>query len=319
MKTVSSVLMAIMASVQACGISDGPNEFNYDDIGDNWQVEGFHSPVCASGMEQSPIDLTGGDSDDVLGFVISEHTDYTEEDDKVLEKKTHTLEMGLDSGKLSITFPNGEQDEFNSLQFHAHSPSEHTIDGEFRDLEIHFVHTHPDGDKFAVIGVFFQSGDYDDNEFIAQLLFDEVEGEEAELGAVDVASFLDGLNTDAFWHYDGSFTTPPCTEGVEWFVLKEVQEISVDQLNAFQSYGWGNADYENGEGNNRRTQPLNSRTLYSIGDVAAEGEEEAAGEDGETAGEGSEVTEEEHGDDCECVGCGGNNVDIKIDFNVNAQ
>ena len=53
MKTAATVLMAIMASleVKACGVEDSNNSYNYDDIGDNWQVDGFHSPVCASGRE----------------------------------------------------------------------------------------------------------------------------------------------------------------------------------------------------------------------------------------------------------------------------
>jgi len=64
------------------------------------------------------------------------------------------------------------------------------------------------------------------------------------------------------WHYDGSFTTPPCTEGVKWWVLEEPVKISWAQLDAFEAHGWGNANYRNGEGNNRIVQPLNERTLY---------------------------------------------------------
>ena len=249
-------------------------------------------------------------SDDNLAFTISEHQDYTEEDDMVVKRKTHTLEIGLESGKLDITFPSGESLVFDSVQFHAHAPSEHTVDGEFHDLEIHFVHTHPDGDKFAVIGVFFDVGQYE-NPFIAQLGFELAEEEENTIGAVDVATFLEEIDTENYWHYDGSFTTPPCTEGVKFFVMKEVQSISQDQLDAFHSYSWGNGDFENGEGNNRRTQPLNDRTLYNISASGAdEGEsEEGEGANGEAEGEGAtEESGESNG--------GNNNVDISIAFNV---
>lgn len=341
MKYATQILMTVLAAQQAsaCGLEDGAAEFNYNDLGDNWLVDGFHSPVCASGREQSPIDLTGGIPDDLLSFVVSEHTNYVAEDDKVLELKTHTLEMGLDSGKFDIMFPDGSADSFNTVQFHAHSPSEHTIDGAFQDLEIHFVHTHPDGDKFAVFGVFFKLGE-EENDFIAQLAFEDVFDEENPLADVDVADFLESVDKSGYWHYDGSFTTPPCTEGVEWFVMKEVQTISQAQLDAFQSQEFGNADFVNNEGNNRRTQPINDRVLYSQGGAV---EEAADGEMDEQAEEMGEAEEEDsHEDDCGCDGCnaditigenaegsvqvddgedtpaGANNVSININFNVDA-
>ena len=182
--------------------------------------------------------------------------------------------------------------------------------------------------------MFFDVGDYE-NEFIAQLGFENADEEENDIGAVDVKSFLEGIDTENFWHYDGSFTTPPCTEGVEWFVMQEVQSISQDQLNAFQSYGWGNGDFENGEGNNRRTQPLYERTLYNISVSGADDEETATGE-GEGADEaGEDATGEEAAGEAEEESAGeadeeaageadeestsGNNVDIKIAFNVNVD
>ena len=142
--------------------------------------------------------------------------------------------MGLDTGKFDINFPDGSFTTFDALQFHVHAPSEHTVDGEFHDLEIHFVHIHPDGDRFAVIGVFFSLDEGGEaNDFIEQLAFEDAFDEENFLGDVNVRDFLESLNMSGYWHYDGSFTTPPCTEGVEWFVMKEVQTISEAQLIAF--------------------------------------------------------------------------------------
>lgn len=70
---------------------------------------------------------------------------------------------------------------------------------------------------------------------------------------------------DEFYSYDGSLTTPPCTEGVKWTVFTEVQPISPAQLKQFWSLWAGNYDYANGQGSNRQVQPLYDRQLYLAG------------------------------------------------------
>ena len=56
---------------------------------------------------------------------------------------------------MDLTFAGGSESTFNSLQFHFHAPSEHTVDGKSMDLEMHIVHLYPDGSLGAVLGVFF--------------------------------------------------------------------------------------------------------------------------------------------------------------------
>lgn len=111
-----------------------------------------------------------------------------------------------------------------------HSPSEHQINGKNLDLEIHFVHTYLDGSLGAVIGVFFDSemGGDGENLFLNQLesIFSTAPGNTRTNQKINVEGFLDSLDLDNFWSYDGSLTTPPCTEGIKWSVLKQVQPIS---------------------------------------------------------------------------------------------
>jgi len=129
-----------------------------------------------------------------------------------------------------------------------HAPSEHTRDGKLYDLEMHFVHV-IDSDNtdlpielrdyagsadYAVIGVFFDrtEGGNRTNSFLSQLNVSDdrdISGDQP-VNFLYVADFLESLNYEGFYHYDGSFTTPPCTEGVKWVVLNEVQPISDLQL-----------------------------------------------------------------------------------------
>lgn len=80
-----------------------------------------------------------------------------------------------------------------------------------------------------------------------------------------VADFLESLNYEGFYHYDGSFTTPPCTEGVKWVVLNQVQPISDVQLSKFTERWAGYYNFAHGNGNNRMIQPLSGRTIYYSG------------------------------------------------------
>ena len=105
------------------------------------------------------------------------------------------------------------------------APSEHTIDGRYADLELHFLHMYPDGSLGAMVGIFFdrQMGGDQENFFLEQILpiFKANDGHSKVIeGPMFIASFLRGLDTDDFWHYDGSLTTPPCTEGIKWTLLK---------------------------------------------------------------------------------------------------
>lgn len=159
----------------------------------------------------------------------------------------HTVQVNCAPGN-SLRF--GDQ-SYGLAQFHFHSPSEHTLDGEHAPLEMHMVHKDANG-HLAVVGVLIRQGSANGN---FDALWQNLPVEEAAAHTVAGASIDPGALLPAergyFW-YDGSLTTPPCSEGVRWFVLQRPLEMSAEQLAKFQQIF---------NGNNRPVQPLNARLV----------------------------------------------------------
>ena len=220
-----------------------------------------------------------------LGIELSGYKDFPvgEMVDKGSTLQFYLGEPTVDSGaSMTLTKADGEKTVWWPWQFHFHAPSEHTVGGQLMDLEIHFVHLPPDYDpeapfNAAVLGVFFDrsAGGNEPNPFIESLMFQE-SGESWDVTNVDVKKFLDGLDTKSFMSYEGSLTTPPCTEGVKWTVLLEAQPISDKQLKYYTDRYAGNPDFASGAGTNRITLPLHDRKVYYTGYTGEQSEEGAA-------------------------------------------
>ena len=88
------------------------------------------------------------------------------------------------------------------------------------------------------------------------------ESTDIELGNVDLMSWLMGIDFETYYAYNGSLTTPPCTQGIKWNVIADIQPISDAQLEAFTRHYAGNFTYAFGNGNNREIMPLEGRTVY---------------------------------------------------------
>ena len=146
---------------------------------------------------------------------------------------------------------------------HIHTPSEHQFNGKSYDAEIHWVHAHEvNGEiNYAVIGYMFDVEEGDANgsfDLIAELLktynaqspdkYDpsvESDNQDASDSAnddffkypmVDVGAFFDQVDLVNFYHYTGSFTTPPCTEGVQFYIMKQIQPLTDKQLKNIKKY-----------------------------------------------------------------------------------
>jgi carbonic anhydrase len=180
-----------------------------------------------SGSSQSPIDLGVAVPSEPLELAI----DYRPSVDRGHDAGT-THNVPVSSGH-SISY-GGKTYGLDS--YHFHTPSEHSIDGEFADAEIHLVHTDAAG-GIAVLGV----------------LVDESEQSAGPFHFSD-ATVIESLLPDSTIHYayEGSLTAPPYTEGVVWIVLKDRVTLHPHWIETFsERYG----------ANNRPIQPLNGRSV----------------------------------------------------------
>ncbi|NJK80366.1 MAG: carbonic anhydrase family protein [Chloroflexaceae bacterium] len=223
-------------------------EWGYEgEIGpENWSTLSGNFATCGLGTEQSPIDLSEPAPSDEFGPL---ELNYAATPITVLNNG-HTIELEYEPGS-TLTF-NGQTYEL--VQFHFHNPSEHTLTGEASPLEAHLVHRDNNG-NLAVIGVFLMLGEA--NPFLAQF-WDALPAAAGETEVEGEINVRDLLPEDLSYHtYTGSLTTPPCSEGVRWLVLRDTVTISQEQVDAFTAIYSGNA---------RPVQPLNDRDLLTNAD-----------------------------------------------------
>ncbi|MDH5528218.1 MAG: carbonic anhydrase family protein [Nitrospirota bacterium] len=197
--------------------------------------------MCKAGNSQSPIDI-GAETphQDATPLNMS----YKPTNVRVVNNG-HTIQANYDAGSTLTV----DGKVYNLLQFHFHSPSEHTYKGKPYPLEAHLVHKADDG-SLAVVGVLIRKGRK--NAFLEQIWnqMPTMVNHEMGSGTQNVADFLP--STDAYWHYSGSLTTPPCSEGVKWFVMDKSTTASPDQIDKFLGLIHENA---------RPVQPLNDRAV----------------------------------------------------------
>ncbi|NPA87271.1 MAG: carbonic anhydrase family protein [Epsilonproteobacteria bacterium] len=198
--------------------------------------------MCKIGKNQSPIDVSGAVSATLTPLNI-----YYDVKAKTFLNNGHTVKAEMkDGAKLYI-----DGKEFKLLQFHFHTPSENTINGEYFPMEAHFVHSTKDG-ELAVVAVMFKIGKYNP---ALQKLVDNMPKKPgvknnlcpANLKAKDLLP-----KSLEYYRFNGSLTTPPCSEGVRWFVLKQPVEVSEKQIKAFEKVMGKN---------NRPLQPINARVI----------------------------------------------------------
>lgn len=228
----------------------------------SWTNTGPSADPACGYKWQSPIDIP---TQHVHGVgakkTMAEVQHYTPVSSGLqLNNNGHGLKVAGSFGHVKFTLPFTQQ--YNAVQFHFHCPSEHSVDGKLYDCEMHIVHqkTGATGlDDLLVVGVLFKQGAA--NPFLTSLGFGTgnlpASGAQTAIpGSIDLAASFSAQFAGQFWRYDGSLTTPPCTQSVKWFVMQTPAEMSAAQVNEF------NALYPSPQ-NNRAVQPRNGRGIIS--------------------------------------------------------
>lgn len=198
--------------------------------------------LCGQGMNQSPVSLSSVSAFDVSLPAIT--PDYSHAAESI-EYNGHSVELHFTSGnRLQL----GNQ-TFMLQQVYFHSPAEHTIDGQHMPMEIHFVHRNEQG-QLTVLAVLVKEGAANNALTNAWAQMPDNFSKPQPLTSPVKASALLPASFDYF-SYNGSLTTPPCSEGVRWLVLKTPITVSPAQLEQFRT--------RMGHDNNRPLQPLNAR------------------------------------------------------------
>jgi carbonic anhydrase len=204
-----------------------PRHWSYDGAtgAKNWGSLKPEYALCKSGTQQSPIniDQTYAQALDKLGF------NY--QPSKLnIQNNGHTIQLNYDRG----SFLEIGKDKYQLLQFHFHTPSEEAIGGKRYPMVVHLVHKNEAG-QLAVVALLINEGKADNplfNQFWNKLPSEHNETRIFDDIKYNVASLLPSKTS--YWTFMGSLTTPPCSEGVRWLVLKQPLSISAKQITRFR-------------------------------------------------------------------------------------
>lgn len=211
---------------------------------EHWSELNSEFATCATGTHQSPIDISG--------ITVAEQPELK------VEYKDAPLTVANNGHTIQVNYPDGSALSINGkgyplVQFHFHSPSEHTLGGKASAMVAHLVHKSTDG-ELAVIESRLDVGA--DHALISKLwqhlptAGQQIEAPETIVNAKDLLP----VNLSRYFSYDGSLTTPPCSEGVKWFVLAENSQVGRTQVDTFLNLFPLSA---------RPVQPVNGRSVVA--------------------------------------------------------
>jgi carbonic anhydrase len=240
MRHTTLIIFLLAIGVTACTCQKAPVELSDEP---HSKQESYFIPGLDHDLIQSPINILSAETEVTKGHEITMHFQ-----DKInaVENLGHTVQLDFAQGSTVSS----DEMEYEVKQMHFHTPSEHLIDGMTFPMELHIVNQVPpvnqgDTPHYLVIAALFKMGK--ENKFISEFLNKILEQEnskaELQMDEVRLSDIVsDFLNMPPnFYHYQGSLTTAPYTESVNWFVLKRIIEASPEQIRAINKIEGDNA------------------------------------------------------------------------------
>jgi carbonic anhydrase len=239
--------LCLLAALGAAGpaLAEGGHHWGYEGHGGPaaWASLSPEFSACKLGHLQSPIDIHGAKVADLPAIKF----EYQPSPLKIIDNG-HTIQVNYAPG--SAIEIGGVRYEL--IQFHFHRPSEEKINGKAHAMVAHLVHRDAAG-KLAVVAVLLDKGGANPTiHTIWNNLPKQKEKETAVKATVDAATLLPA--NKGYYTFQGSLTTPPCSEQVRWFVLKTPTKIAENEITAFGKLYPMNA---------RPTQPANGRAIQA--------------------------------------------------------
>lgn len=225
-----------------CAVEAEAPQWNYDNASpQKWADLDPAFKICGLGDQQSPVNLHDG----IKAKLPPLHVNWKAEAFKAWNNQ-HTIQLNAHSDSCAVIGTT----TFNLVQFHFHTPSEHAIQGQRAAMEVHFVHKHEDG-RLLVLGALITPGEANDA-FSAIMQVAPVLPGEQMLGCAINPHRLLPKSLDSAWRYEGSLTTPPCSQIVDWIVFQDTVSVAQADIDKFKQLFPMNA---------RPLQPLDRRYL----------------------------------------------------------
>jgi carbonic anhydrase len=224
--------LALCPACAAVGAAQDKPQWSYEGAQgpSHWGDLDADSKVCSIGSQQSPVDV----GETIRAQLPQLRMAWAKKADTIVNNG-HTIQVNFGEGS-SLTVGN---EQFALVQFHFHRPSEHRLGGKSYPMEVHFVHRHASG-KLAVVGVLMSAGRANPsfNKVVTTMPQKEGPAVPADPG-IDPNRFLPARRT--YFRYEGSLTTPPCSETVDWLLLTQPMPVAEADIDAFAKLYANNA------------------------------------------------------------------------------
>lgn len=244
MRTIKQTVVLFLGVAPVLALAGSGPHWDYDgkEGPEHWGKMHKDFATCGLGHKQSPINI----ADTVKDKLPAIEFNYQPSPLKIVNNG-HTVQVNFIEGSgIKVG-----ADNYTLLQFHVHTPSEEQVKGKAYDMVAHLVHKNAAG-QLAVVGVLFEKGA--ENAALAPVVakLPKNAGPERSYAEVNVDAAKLLPADRGYYTFEGSLTTPPCSEGVRWMVLKTPVTASPAQLDAIKAIVHHNA---------RPVQPLHGRVV----------------------------------------------------------